>query len=394
MVAIKFNGVRKSPGRPTLVEGIEGRRHVNNKILRALEASQKSSGGYHSYSTYKSSSDGMNWDDAVNKLGMELADASKVEEQEEVAESFQWYPTGAEETAGYVHISFEDEEPADPHTEDEPAESYSETIDSYEDNESIDSYRDEQPIAEFLNDEPTGQYQIEDQVVDEFRYSSEIEHHDNAIEVSNEDSEDETTSEIPAVATAQPCEEGFEIGPALRACIEETNSYPVITEHQMQCSSEEPLVENLVENETEEYFDYPESGMPSDYPQDLNWLEEFEQSEARIQRNRTSILRVPTAGVVRSSRGTVELLVHADGRMFKPIYNKCGILVSVDCSDGYKLLKNRFSGVWSLIAPNGAAINDDAITAVAFDKQGNLSYQTQSGRLVTLYVNGKIVTSA
>lgn len=291
MVAIKFNGVRKIPGRPTLVEGIEGRRYVNDKILKALEASQKTAGGYKSYSTYSPFEDYSNWEEGLDESGSQSA----------------------------VHLS--------------------------EENVSIPQFET--------------------------------------------DAEDENTSEFEQISDSGPFQEGFEIGPALRACIEETYSYPCVTENQIRCQQ---ATADTDEADHDEYFDYPESGMFNANPDSSE--EACEQPATRKNRSRTSILRVPSRGVVRSCRGTVELLVHADGRTFKPIYNKCGILIGVDCSDGYTLVKNRCSGDWNLFGPTGATVNEDAIIYVAFDKQGNLSYQCESGRLVTLYVDGKIVTSA
>ncbi len=362
MVAIKFNGVRKSPGRPTLVHGVEGRRHVNNKILRALEASHKNNSGYNSYSTYKAAPDGMNWDDEVKKLGMENNGATQIKED---AAGFQWYPTG---------------EATELETQ----------VQEVQDVQEVQEVQDVQDVQELQ--EPSEPFCENDLLQNECDYSQTVEQTNPQYGIDDEGG-NEATSEIPMISSSHSLEEGFEIGPALRACIEETNSYPVLTEHQMQCITTEPLQETSPVSESDEYYDYPEDGFLCGSPQSLDWLEEFEQNESRVQKNRTTILRVPSVGIVSSCRGTVELLVHADGRTFKPIYNKCGILIAVHCSDGYTLVKNRFkANEWSLVDPAGEAINDDVIIAVAFDKQGNLSFRCESGRLVTLCTDGQIVT--
>lgn len=300
MVAIKFKGVHKTPGRPTHVEGKEGRRYVNNKILKALETSQKGAGGYKAYTTHTPYSSFEDYSNCFDEIDSAIADTAQ---SSEATETFQWYPT--ENDAGTQNVA-------------------DETAASYEG------------------------------------------------------------------ATSAPVQEGFEIGPTLKACIEETRSYPCVTEHQIRYQQ---VAESTCAADLTEYFDYPENGMNNLYPNSSDWLEECDQSETKWRRNKTAILRVPKKGVVRSSRGTVELLVHADGRTFKPSYNKCGILVGVHCSDGFTLLRNACSGEWNLFGPDGSITNEDTISSVSFDKRGNLSYQSDSGRIVTLKVDGTIVAT-
>lgn len=110
---------------------------------------------------------------------------------------------------------------------------------------------------------------------------------------------------------------------------------------------------------------------------------------------KTSVFKMPTEGVVRSSRGTVELLVHKGGRMFRPHYNPVGILLRVDVSDGFALIKGQADKApWQMTDREGNPLDEDVINTVAFDKKGNLWYQTVTGKKTKFLVDGGVeVTS-
>lgn len=111
---------------------------------------------------------------------------------------------------------------------------------------------------------------------------------------------------------------------------------------------------------------------------------------------KTSIFKMPTEGVVLSSRGTVELLVHKGGRMFRPHYNPVGILLRVDVSDGFSLIKGETDKApWRMTDRDGNPLDEDDIFTVAFDKKGNLWYQTVNGKKTRFLVDGGVeVTTA
>jgi len=109
---------------------------------------------------------------------------------------------------------------------------------------------------------------------------------------------------------------------------------------------------------------------------------------------KTSIFKMPSEGVVQSSRGTVELLVHKGGRMFRPHYNAVGILLRVDVSDGFSLIKGSTDKAhWQMTDRDGNPLDEEDITSVAFDKKGNLWYETVSGKKTKFLVTGAVEVS-
>ncbi len=106
---------------------------------------------------------------------------------------------------------------------------------------------------------------------------------------------------------------------------------------------------------------------------------------------KTAIFKMPSEGVVRSSRGTVELLVHKGGRMFRPHYNPVGILLRVDVSDGFALIKGQADKApWQMTDREGNPLDEDVIHTVAFDKKGNLWYETVTGKKTKFLVDGGV----
>ncbi len=107
---------------------------------------------------------------------------------------------------------------------------------------------------------------------------------------------------------------------------------------------------------------------------------------------KTDMLRVPRSGVVKSSCGTIELLVHANGRSFKPRYNFCGMLTSVSTSDGLHLFRGQKDNHWLMQDSSGNLLEKEQIHTVSFDKKGNLWYETNSGRRVIFFIDGHTET--
>ncbi len=286
-MAIKFNGVHKVPGRPTLVGGAEGRKYVANKILNNI--GDTNSRPYNSYqqSEFKSESYMMIAREPEGEYGVD--------------------------EAGLTNESL---------TEQMPEEMIEETV--------------EEPVMEPVAEKPS-------------------------------------------------LGEGFSIANVRRVAQEQEAS---------------ELNNNLQQETYEDYYDEEETA-EEEFVDDQNDEDfapvEIELNEQEIWSNastkKTGILRLPTSGVVRSCRGTVELLVHANGRTFKPHYNKCGMLLAVMMSDGYQLVKSqRNHKKWFLKDFNGNVVEPEIITTVAFDKKGNLWYQTESKKRVTFHVDGTTVT--
>lgn len=95
-------------------------------------------------------------------------------------------------------------------------------------------------------------------------------------------------------------------------------------------------------------------------------------------------------GVLRSVRGTIEMVLHPTGRKIIPRYNGCGMLVRVDLSDGGWFERGREEGVWRMFDENGRETLDQPIVSLNFDRIGNLGFITLDGTRTTLYTNGMI----
>ncbi len=108
--------------------------------------------------------------------------------------------------------------------------------------------------------------------------------------------------------------------------------------------------------------------------------------------DRTQLLQIPKEGLVRSRRGTIEMVVQRNGRILTPEYNNVGVLKSVSTSDGIMFKMNSDGKGWSISDRSGKQINSSPIVSVAFDKKGNLTYQAADGKKTTMYLDGSTVT--
>lgn len=112
----------------------------------------------------------------------------------------------------------------------------------------------------------------------------------------------------------------------------------------------------------------------------------------RIKDGKTAILRVPDEGVIKSSRGTVQLLVQRSGRTMKPRYNQCGVLIGVEMSDGWELVYMPKRNRWVIFNHDGTTPLPLKITSVSFDQKGNLWYVTADGQRTIFYTDGTCET--
>ncbi|MDZ4834901.1 MAG: hypothetical protein SGJ27_14075 [Candidatus Melainabacteria bacterium] len=154
-------------------------------------------------------------------------------------------------------------------------------------------------------------------------------------------------------------------------------------------SSRDSLVDFSTTEQPKPKFDRKKPPLPKQRADEVYF-------EDNATSGKTAIFKMPTEGVVRSSRGTVELLVHKGGRMFRPHYNPVGILLRVDVSDGFALIKGQADKApWQMTDREGNPLDEDVINTVAFDKKGNLWYQTVTGKKTRFLVDGGVeVTSA
>jgi hypothetical protein len=85
------------------------------------------------------------------------------------------------------------------------------------------------------------------------------------------------------------------------------------------------------------------------------------------------------------------MATHVGGRQLVPTYNFCGMLTGVAMSDGMSFVLSEEKNIWHMIEHSGKVMVS-GIQSVSFDKQGNLSYVTRRGDVVTLKVDGSIDT--
>ncbi|HEY9678413.1 MAG TPA: hypothetical protein V6C76_10410 [Drouetiella sp.] len=131
--------------------------------------------------------------------------------------------------------------------------------------------------------------------------------------------------------------------------------------------------------------DAPKSAAPeSDAPKS-----DAQQSDAPKSAAPESDASAPM--VTRTERGTIELAMHANGRRLIPQYNPIGMLIRVESSDGFVLHLTEKKDVWEMVDASGRTIQT-GISAVAFDKLGNLSYNTKNGDTIIWKTDGTIET--
>ena len=341
-MAIKFNGVHKSPGRPTLVGGPEGRKYIAGKILGNLPVT--GAGHYVSRpAQYQSQNYAIEQD---CQYGMDdygftdlLNDGEPVQEEQQVT-----YEEGS--------VWSEDKERA-----------YQESL------------RIAAECAAFQDQE---QYSNQEQA--------------QIFQLTEEQTEVVQASihqEVTPKQKKKTWDEGFSVQDvlSLAAMLEQQKVSQEQKQVEINQEADEDLFDddcNYLNEETEEML------AQQDYSAQMGSL--ALNNDLNTPNRKTTILRVPSQGVVRSSRGTVELLVHANGRTFKPRYNMCGLLIGVSISDGLELVLSHSARGWHMFDSNGNLIEKEKITTVAFDKHGNLWYHTISGKSVIYFVDGTTVT--
>lgn len=114
-------------------------------------------------------------------------------------------------------------------------------------------------------------------------------------------------------------------------------------------------------------------------------------AEEQIRKVEQGVPADSSSNIARTERGTIEMALHAGGRRLVPQYNFCGMLTSVEMSDGLSFIHSEEKNTWQMIEQSGKVMVS-GIKSVSFDKLGNLSYVTKRGDTVTLKVDGTIDT--
>jgi len=137
---------------------------------------------------------------------------------------------------------------------------------------------------------------------------------------------------------------------------------------------------------------------------DATVSKEFQQSEQQSQfapqieqpldyrrdAKKTQMLDIPTGGIKRSNRGTIEAVFQPDGKVVEAQYNRCGILIEVSVAGALKFTRAADTGQWMLSYTDGSPpVN--CVSNVAFDRNGNLCFCTDDGHTTVICADGSVI---
>ncbi len=182
---------------------------------------------------------------------------------------------------------------------------------------------------------------------------------------SNQDSE-----QYPCAEVSVADEQIVDFAAAEVLAVETDEQWPTI-------AYEPPITESESENESDDFAQYPSAI-------------EVDSSGLWYGTDNPEIF---ASELFRSERGTIQMVVHENGRRIKPNYNKCGILVAVELGNGATLRRSSGSELWSIVGQDNQEIVPSEIKAVYFDRQGSLCTTTVSGKMVKMQPDGAIVQS-
>lgn len=376
-MAIRLNAQFKQKGRPTLVnQGLEGQRYLANKIIGNLVASQPA--GKQGY---------------VPNLSV----VKPVEEEVELQAMLNYWknswnnaPQQANEApeAGLQ----ENENPEAAHQQANEAPSavpfqvdlglHQPSLEPVAQNPEFNHIFDQQ-VAEPTNEQPE-QKQPEPhatsvEAIEDIQAQTHLHFFKNCRLTRKLNKVKAATDEGFSVRSIRNLA-GIEIAPQQSA--QEPINEPV------EPSWDEQQNEEQVEEQVEEHEDHEER---EDQLEEQVNEPTFDDPE-RLKEGKTGILRLPKEGVVKSSRGTVQLLVQKNGRTMKPRYNQCGLLIGVEMSDGWELVYMPKRNRWVIFNHDGTTPLPLKITSVSFDQKGNLWYVTADGQRTIFYTDGTCET--
>jgi hypothetical protein len=119
----------------------------------------------------------------------------------------------------------------------------------------------------------------------------------------------------------------------------------------------------------------------------------FEPQDYRNDAKKTQMLNVPTQGIKRSNRGTIEAVYQPNGNVVQAQYNRCGILVEVNIAGAMRLTRSAETGKWSMSCSDGSS-PANSVDNVGFDKLGNLCYSTDDGHTTMICADGRVIQRA
>ena len=119
----------------------------------------------------------------------------------------------------------------------------------------------------------------------------------------------------------------------------------------------------------------------------------FEPQDYRNDAKKTQMLNLPTQGIKRSNRGTIEAVYQANGNVVQAQYNRCGILIEVSIAGAMRFSRSAETGKWSMsYADCSPPVN--SVANVAFDRLGNLCFNTDDGQTTMICADGRVIERA
>lgn len=85
---------------------------------------------------------------------------------------------------------------------------------------------------------------------------------------------------------------------------------------------------------------------------------------------------------------TTEFLRQPMGTLIKPHYDRSGILIRIEFSDGCSFSRAKAQTPWLVLDQNGQAVEGVEITSVSIDCRGNVVYILHTGEKSVIHVDG------
>lgn len=119
----------------------------------------------------------------------------------------------------------------------------------------------------------------------------------------------------------------------------------------------------------------------------------FEPQDYRHDAKKTQMLNLPSQGIKRSNRGTIEAVYQPNGNVVQAQYNRCGILIEVSVAGAMRLTRSAETGRWSISYADGTP-TVNSVANVAFDRLGNLCFSTDDGQTTMICADGRVIERA
>jgi hypothetical protein len=158
----------------------------------------------------------------------------------------------------------------------------------------------------------------------------------------------------------------------------------------LRCSAEAPLAEMIIPR----MQDQPKSMFDQLADELVSCAQPALIEELLDQSAHPIITDIPTAGIARTERGTIEYIAHPTGTSIQPTYNNCGILMRISFNDGSHFERSNGPIPWVIVDAAGNVVKEIPISSVSIDSNGDVSFVTLDGRRTTMHANGTVSQKA